>query len=181
MSVRRVVTGHTPDGKSVFASDEEVEPVTTPYFPGYEFYRLWGADETPTFPDAGQKSPHTQYFPPLGGFRFGVFTLPPESSVVLPDDLDPAGAEAAMEAALPGLAAHLEPDAPGMHTTASVDYEWIVSGRIILELDDGAQVTLGPGDTVVQNGTRHAWRNPFDEPATFVVTLIGAHHQNVKH
>ena len=50
----------------------------------------------------------------------------------------------------------------------------------ILELDDGAQVTLEPGDTVVQNGTRHAWRNPFDEPATFVVTLVGAHHDRVK-
>jgi len=179
MRVRRVVTGHNPDGKAVFASDEEVEPVTVPYMPGYEFFRLWGGDEPSKYPDAGEQPPHVQYFPPVGGFRFGLFTLPPESSVVLPDDLDPAGAEAAIEAALPGMAGHLEPDAPGMHTTATVDYEFIVSGRIILELDDGAQVTLGPGDTVVQNGTRHAWRNPFDEPCTFVVTLIGAHHDKV--
>ena len=35
---------------------------------------------------------------------------------------------------------------------------------------------LGPGDTVVQNGTRHAWRNPYDEPCTMVVVLVGAHH-----
>ena len=49
-----------------------------------------------------------------------------------------------------------------------------MSGRVVLELDDGATVELGPGDTVVQNGTRHAWRNPFDEPATLVVVLIGA-------
>jgi len=27
---------------------------------------------------------------------------------------------------------------------------------------------------VVQNGTRHAWRNPFDETATLLVVLIGA-------
>ena len=105
-----------------------------------------------------------------------MFTLPPESSVVLPDDLDQEAAEAAVEAALPGLLSHIEPDHPGMHTTATVDYEMVIAGRFILELDDSAQVTLEPGDTVVQNGTRHAWRNPFDEPATFVVVLVGAHH-----
>jgi quercetin dioxygenase-like cupin family protein len=62
---------------------------------------------------------------------------------------------------------------------ASVDFEFIVSGRVVLELDDGATRELGPGDTVIQNGTRHAWRNPFDEPCTMVVALVGAHHDNV--
>ena len=50
----------------------------------------------------------------------------------------------------------------------------VLCGRVVLELDDGASVELGPGDTVVQNGTRHAWRNPFDETATLFVVLIGA-------
>ena len=67
-----------------------------------------------------------------------------------------------------------------MHTTASVDYEFVVSGRVLLELDDGATVELGAGDTVVQNGTRHAWRNPYDEPARMVVVLVGAHHDDVQ-
>ena len=52
----------------------------------------------------------------------------------------------------------------------------MIIGRFIPGARHGAQVTLEPGDTVVQNGTRHAWRNPFDEPATFVVVLVGAHH-----
>ena len=34
-----------------------------------------------------------------------------------------------------------------MHTTATVDYEFVVSGRVVLELDDGATCELGPGDT----------------------------------
>jgi mannose-6-phosphate isomerase-like protein (cupin superfamily) len=179
MRVRRVVTGHTPDGKAVFASDEEVEPVTLAALPGYEFHKLWGGDEPPSFPDSGAQADYKQYFPPVGGFRFGSFTVPPESSVVVPADLDPEAALAAMQAALPGMADHMEPDAPGMHTTATVDYEWVVSGRIVLELDDGASVELSAGDTVVQNGTRHAWRNPFDEPCTLVVVLLGAHHAKV--
>jgi hypothetical protein len=163
----------------VFASDEEVEPVTLAHLPGYEFHRLWGGDEASSFPDAGEQPPHVQYFPPVGGFRFGAFTVPPASTVVIPADQDPIAAVAATEAALPGMTAHMEPDAPGMHTTATIDYEWIVSGRIVLELDDGASVELSAGDTVVQNGTRHAWSNPFDEPCTLVVALLGAHHAKV--
>ncbi|MEC7118185.1 MAG: cupin domain-containing protein [Actinomycetota bacterium] len=49
-----------------------------------------------------------------------------------------------------------------------------MSGEVVLELDDGVEVTLKPGDTVVQNGTRHAWRNRTSEPAVLVVVLIGA-------
>jgi len=72
------------------------------------------------------------------------------------------------------MAEHLETDNPGMHTTDTVDYEFVISGEVVLELDDGAEVTLKPGDTVVQNGTRHAWRNRTNEPAVLVVVLIGA-------
>jgi quercetin dioxygenase-like cupin family protein len=82
---------------------------------------------------------------------------------------------------LPGLADSLEPDRPGMHTTATVDYEYIVSGRCLLELDDGVTKELGPGDTLIQNGTRHAWRNPFDEPCVIVFALVGARHDRVPH
>ena len=81
-----------------------------------------------------------------------------------------------MEEKLPGMAGHMEPDSPGMHTTATVDYEFVVSGRALLELDDGATVEVGPGDTVIQNGTRHRWQNPFDEPCRMVVVLVGAQH-----
>ncbi len=178
MGTRRVVTGHDGDGKAVVASDEEVEPHRLDLLPGYEFLQLWGADDVRRFPDHGSRPPAPGYFPPVNGFRFGMFTVAPESSV-MPDDLDIEAALAQMEEALPGMAAHMEPDHPGMHTTATVDFEFVVSGRVVLELDDGATVELGPGDTVVQNGTRHAWRNPFDEPARMVVVLVGAHHDQV--
>lgn len=47
-------------------------------------------------------------------------------------------------------------------------------GEVWLELDDGARTRLGPGDTVVQNGTRHAWRNLSGEPVTLAVVNVGA-------
>jgi hypothetical protein len=177
MRVRRVVTGHDGEGKAIFASDEEVEPVTIALLPGAEFHRLWGADEPPSFPDAGSMPAHTTYFPPLGGFRFGLFTVPPR--VTLPADVDVAAGLAEMEAKMPGLAGHMEPDNPGMHTTATIDYEYVIDGEVVLELDDGAEVTLRAGDTVVQNGTRHAWHNRTDTPARLVVAIVGAHHSRV--
>ncbi len=132
-----------------------------------------GADSVPDLPDTGAARPAGQYFPPPGGYRVGTFTVPPASAAAAQDvDMDAAMGE--IEEKLPGMIGHMEPDHPGMHTTETVDFEYVISGRIVLELDDGASVELGPGDTVVQNGTRHAWRNPFDEPCTLVVVLIGA-------
>jgi mannose-6-phosphate isomerase-like protein (cupin superfamily) len=169
-----VVTGHA-GGKAVFASDERVEPVTLSLMPGSEFHRLWGADEAPSFPDDGSMPAQPTYFPPVGGFRFGMFTIPPEGGPAPSvDDLQAAMAE--IEAKLPGMMGYMEPDAPGMHTTDTIDFEVILSGTCVLELDDGATVTLEAGDTVVQNGTRHRWSNPGTEPCHLAVFLIGAHH-----
>lgn len=173
MGIRRVVTGVDASGRSVFVSDQEVAAVRPALTPGLEFQRVWGSDTVPALPQDGTPPPAEAYFPPPGGFRVGTFTVPPASTPA-PEGLDVAEALAEMEAALPGLLGHMEPGNTGMHTTATVDVEYVVSGRVVLELDDGAQVELGPGDTVVQNGTRHAWRNPFDEPATLVVVLVGA-------
>lgn len=178
MGVRRVVTGHAADGTAIVASDEVVEPIRLALLPGSEFVRLWGADSPPQFPDSGTMPEHHAYFPPVGGFRFGLFTVPPATDVVL-GDLDIGAALAEMESALPGLAAHMEPDHPGMHTTATIDYEFVVSGSVVLELDDGVEVELHAGDTVIQNGTRHAWRNRGTEPCQLVVVLVGAPHRAV--
>ena len=163
----------------MFASDEIVGPATLDLLPGAEFHQLWGANGPLHFPDGGLRPSAPSYFPPLGGFRVGMFSVAPATTVTDFANLDIAAALDEMEKKLPGLASHMEPESPGMHTTASVDFEYIVSGRCILELDDAVSKELGPGDTVVQNGTRHAWRNPYDEPCVIVVVLIGAKHDRV--
>ncbi|MGH9271675.1 MAG: cupin domain-containing protein [Ilumatobacteraceae bacterium] len=179
MRVRRVVTGHDADGKAVVASDTEVDGFRPALTPGSEFHRLWGADAPPSFPDHGTEPPQGQYFPPVGGFRFGFFAIPPHNrepgGPPPPDDLE--GAMAEFEAAMPGLASHMEPDAPGMHTTSTIDFEVVLEGEVWLELDDGVEVHLEPGDTVVQNGTRHAWRNHGETTARLAVFIVGADHK----
>ena len=77
MNVRQAVTGQDVNGKSVFVSDEEVEPITVQFFPGMKFYWLWDADETPKLPTGGR--PLTQgRFPPAGGFRWMICSLSAE-------------------------------------------------------------------------------------------------------
>ena len=90
-----------------------------------------------------------------------------------PATIDPGALAAEMEAKLPGLAAHMEPKHPGMHTTDTIDFEYIVSGEVWLELDEGVTAHLKAGDTVVQNGTRHAWRNKSTDPCVIVVFMVG--------
>lgn len=176
MKIRRVVTGHTQDGKATVVSDTQVDATTIDRLPGAQYHELWSADEAPTFPDDGSQQPAKMWFPPVGGFRFATFNVAPHSQM-LPEDFDRELAVAELEEKIPGMVsqAKMEPDNPGMHTTDTIDFEYVISGEVWLELDDGEEVHLKPGDTVVQNGTRHAWRNKGTEPCRMVVFLLGAH------
>ncbi len=53
--------------------------------------------------------------------------------------------------------------APGyetvQHRTQSLDYGVVVEGEVELLLEGGETRRMGVGDTVVQRGTMHAWRN----------------------
>lgn len=173
MDIRCVVTGQTTAGKSVFVRDGTVAPVTLALLPGFEFHRLWGSESVVQLPSNGTAPPHPGYFPPNTGFRFGFFTIPPETE----SERAPAALAAAfgeLREKLPGMAEVLEPQNPGMHTTDTVDFDVVISGEVYLELDDGSEVLLRTGDCVVQNGTRHAWRNRSTASCVIAVTLVGA-------
>ncbi len=173
MKVRRVVTGHSGDGKAIVASDTEVEGTRVDLMPGIELHRLWGSDSPPAYPDDGSPMESHTYFPPVGGFRFIQFVAPPASSAA-PPDVDEEAGIAEMEEKLPGLLSTLEADTPGMHTSDTVDLLYIVSGEITLELDDGMEVELLAGDTIVQSGTRHRWHNRSAKPCRIIAVCIGA-------
>lgn len=165
MAVRRVVTGHTPDGTAVFVSDEEVTG-----FPvgdrGSNAVAVWGRDDTAHFPDDGARPAMAGAFPPPGGCAVAIVELAPHD-------------DAFHEFVRTGLAEWADPDHPGMHRTATIDYDVVLAGTIGLELDDGAEVTLGPGDIVIQNGTRHRWHNRGDTVARLMAVTIGARNDLV--
>jgi mannose-6-phosphate isomerase-like protein (cupin superfamily) len=160
MQVRRVITGHDAEGRAVFVHDQQVDAIPIPGLGELAF--LWSADEPATYPDAGDNPAAPGIFPPVGGIRFTMATYSPEFEVVAPE-------------ATPEM--HVEDgDEPGMHRTDTTDFGVLLSGNIVVEVDDGAELLLSPGDVVVQNGTRHRWRVVGDLPATMAAFMIGAHH-----
>ena len=63
--------------------------------------------------------------------------------------------------------------APRMHRTLTVDYAVVMSGEILMRLDD-SEVTLRAGDCLVQRGTIHDWVNTTDKPCVMAFVLIAA-------
>jgi mannose-6-phosphate isomerase-like protein (cupin superfamily) len=159
MASRLVVTGHNAKSRSVIVHDAVVEGMTVPG--GVELNLLWSADAAATYPDGGDNPSAPGVYPSLGGYRFMTFTVMPDfvpNIDAMPDD----------------LAESMEVESPGMHTSDTTDFDVVLSGQVLLELDDGVSVVLSAGDTVVQNGTRHAWRAHGDTPAVIAVFMVGA-------
>jgi hypothetical protein len=61
-------------------------------------------------------------------------------------------------------------DKDGFHTTSTVDFDCLLEGEITLILDEG-RVRLEPGDCVVQQATRHAWKNEGDKTSLLLAML----------
>lgn len=174
LAIRRVVTGHDENGASMVALDG-VAPRSDAFvhIPGMMSRLIWATEPAPTLPfDAEDPTVSvTSIVPPRSGTRFLVVTFPPDSVFFAPG-FNPAAAAAENLAICPGLAELFEPD--GMHATPTIDYGIVLDGEIWLELDDGRAELLRRHDVIVQNGTRHAWRNKSDRSATLAFILIGA-------
>ena len=57
-----------------------------------------------------------------------------------------------------------------MHHTSTLDYDVVIAGKIILELENG-EFTLGPGDCAVIPGCMHRWRTESEGCTLSAVTL----------
>jgi mannose-6-phosphate isomerase-like protein (cupin superfamily) len=173
---RRIVTGNV-DGKSAVQSDEQMQAYEFSSVPGYQHTLVW---VNATTPDLRKKQELDHYpesvVPGPGGTSLHLVTFPPSSAFAEPSfDAEAARREALVR--LRGLADHFEKEDPAMHRTNTVDYSIVWDGEMWLELDDGETIHLGRGDVVVQNGTRHAWRNKGTKPATMLFFLNGAKEQ----
>ena len=68
----------------------------------------------------------------------------------------------------------LPPTRPGAevwHRTETVDINVLLGGELILMLEKD-EVTLRPGDAVIQRNTTHAWKNPTNAPVYWVAVLV---------
>jgi mannose-6-phosphate isomerase-like protein (cupin superfamily) len=170
---RRIVTGNV-NGKAVVRSDEPLPAYEFKTVRGYEYTLIW---VNPATPDLSKEQTFDSYpdsvVPGPGGTSLHFVTFPPGSAFADPS-FDATAAQEEALVRLRGLADHFEKEDPAMHKTNTVDYSVVYRGEIWMELDDGETVHLKRGDVVVQNGTRHAWRNKGTKPVTMLFFLNGA-------
>lgn len=180
MQIKRVVTAVDANGKAVVQEEAVLDPTEPELFAGYGMWLLWGTDGPLAVPAPKGTEPALRpFFPGPGGTRFGVFSLPPQerdaaAAADPPDDATMQRLVANAEELVPGMLGHFEPDHPGMHTTPTIDYDIVLQGTLTLELDDGVEVELPAGSAIVQNGTRHAWRNYGTETAIMAYVIVDA-------
>ena len=174
--VRRVVTTHKAGKAAVLTDGEPPRARVFQHIPGMEFSFAWATGPDPVILSTGGQEAvkeATTMIPKPGESRLLFVTFPPDAWMMR-DDFDPISAMAEFSEHQSEMAAVQEIDHPGMHRTDSIDYVVVLDGELTLELDDGEAVSLKTGDVVVQDGTRHAWRNYSDRPASLVIVLIGA-------
>jgi uncharacterized cupin superfamily protein len=169
---RRVVTGHR-QGKSAVLSDMTLPRYKFRTIPGFEQTYVWatydGVEADPAQTDARMRE---SALPSPGGSLVQIVTFPPRGRRS-ETAADPAAIAQEYRARLPGLADTFEQDGSEMHVTPTVDYALVLHGELSLELDDGETVQLSAGDLVVQQGTRHGWRNTSESPATIMFFMLG--------
>jgi len=175
---KRALTGRDQAGKSVFKSfDVTPKVVEIDSNPGLTFYEVYRTEGVPGLtglePDPMLNG--TKGFPGPGGTIFRLISYPPKrpEGYKPPPGVTFESGVKELSDKLPGMGDHFEKGGGGMHTTDTIDYGVVVRGEMTLELDDGQKVHLRQGDCIVQNGTRHRWRNPLPEPCLMAFVSLG--------
>lgn len=142
--IRRILTGHDAQGRSLVAEDSAIESTPGKMQAAIQIANLWINETLPPMLDG--PDPAKGSFPVLPSNGGAVFRI--------------------LELA-PGTAPH-------MHKTETIDYIVVLAGELTMLLDDGAEVTMTPHDTMIQRATVHGWANRGSAPARFATVVIDA-------
>ncbi|KAJ7649541.1 hypothetical protein DFH06DRAFT_1331904 [Mycena polygramma] len=149
-AIRRVVTGHTTAGKATVVADTVQPPKSFSPESASSMYDLYRTSESPAVID----SEVTEEGKWVDEIAQNAEHVSKDGSTLRAFDLEPNSVSP-------------------FHRTVSLDYAVVVKGSVVLELDDGKRVKVNEGDTVVQRGTIHAWKNESttDWARIFFITL----------
>lgn len=174
-NVRRVVTGHDEQGRSVVVSDGSAPFLhVNPDDPEWYSTDVFRTDAMPAKIVAQQgettEGPRRQ-LPMKRGTVIRINNFPPEPEFVR--KMTPEDSLRAFSALGNPAAATFGKGGrhPLMHRTETIDYAIVISGEIVMLLDEG-EVVLRAGDVLVQCGTNHAWVNRSNAAAVVVFVLI---------
>jgi hypothetical protein len=150
--VRRVVVGRGDRGAPVILSDES-PPLTIDAPSGFGVSELLSSAGPLTSVDDGGDPPREGVgaFPANGGVAARLIRFPVTGEWV--------------------RIAGDDPDRPGMHRSETLDLMVVLSGRILLGVEDGEEM-VDAGDSVIQRGTLHRWQVTGDGPCTYLSVLL---------
>jgi quercetin dioxygenase-like cupin family protein len=175
--VRRIVTGHNNDGRSIIVDDGDSPNVfRSADIAGFGAVVPWltepGDVSNLGNDDAAPADAAIPMYPKAGGTVFRIASFPPDVAYT-------ADAASSMFSSFEGEHAR---DAAGdpaggrhfwFHRTDSLDYAIVLEGEIWL-LTDEDETLVRPGDVIIQRGTSHAWSNRTERVCRMAFVLIGA-------
>lgn len=168
--MRRVITGHDKNGKSIVILDGPPARSIGEDVGG--LFELWNTDGNiiNTQDNIDRADDEIILSPPSNGSKFRYFQINPTPEGIPMDIMQDIAADAFEKIG----AAHHRIDTtkhPAMHKTETIDYIILLKGDVTLILDQ-EEVDIKPFDVVVQRGTNHAWVNNGSDPALLIAVLI---------
>jgi hypothetical protein len=175
--VRRIVTGHNDDGRSIIVDDGDSPNVfASEDIAGFGAVVPWltepGDVSNLGNDDAAPADAAIPMYPKAGGTVFRIASFPPDTAYTdaaadsLFDDIDGEHARDAAQHTVGGR--HF-----WFHRTDSLDYALVLEGEIWLLTDEGETLARA-GDVIIQRGTSHSWSNRGDTTCRVAFVLIGA-------
>ena len=145
---RVVVATHAADGTSIFGADREV-PLFRPFGPAGSSFDVF--DRRGAVPVNNQEA--------TGEYAETLPRCPPSGVIFC----------------ITNIAGNFTVP---MHRTLSIDYGVVLTGEIVLRLDNGDEKTVRPGEFIIQGGANHQWINRTNETCRTMFVTVGA--ENVK-
>ena len=143
-TVRRIVTSHDREGRSIVGADSAIQSQPGKLQASIDVANIWINETLPPVLDGAD--PTAKPFPMLPQHGGAVFRL--------------------LELA-PGTPPH-------MHKTETIDYIVVTAGELTMLLDDGSELLMKPHDVMIQRATVHGWANRSDRPCRFATVVIDA-------
>ena len=168
--MRRIITGHDQNGKSVISIDGP--PARSIGEEAGGLYEIWNTEgagiDSSSLKDRADID--ILLSPVKGGTKFRYFQINPIPEGIPDEAIEAATAEAFEKI---GASRHRVDTSKNaaMHETDTIDYIILLKGDVTLILDE-EEVRLKPHDVVVQRATNHAWVNNGSEPALLIAVLI---------
>ncbi|OBT66694.1 hypothetical protein VE03_03986 [Pseudogymnoascus sp. 23342-1-I1] len=141
---RVVATTHAADGTSIFRADSSV-PLFYPFGPATSSFAVF--DMRGAVPVNNQEA--------TGEYASTIPRCPPGGVIFCITNI-------------PGNAT------VPMHRTLSIDYAVVLTGEIVIRVDDGDERTVCAGEYIIQGGANHQWINRTDETCRIVVVMVSA-------